>query len=106
MIAVGRRGAVRTREAAIASRRRGCDRNRVGRCPQSSLTASMHLQQRRAILATVKSPVILFSRRILSDQLTPVIAYRRLVAHDERTATSFLLESVEQGGSVERIMPS
>ncbi len=55
-----------------------------------------------AILARVKSPVVLFSRRILSDQLTPVLAYRRLVAPDERTAASFLLESVEQGGSVGR----
>ncbi len=35
--------------------------------------------------------------RLLSDQLTPVLAYRRLVAPDERTATSFLLESVEGG---------
>ncbi len=35
--------------------------------------------------------------RLLSDQLTPVLAYRRLVAADERTAPSFLLESVEGG---------
>jgi anthranilate synthase component I len=35
--------------------------------------------------------------RLLSDQLTPVLAYRRLVADDERTAPSFLLESVENG---------
>jgi len=35
--------------------------------------------------------------RLLSDQLTPVLAYRRLVATDERTAPSFLLESVEGG---------
>ncbi len=35
--------------------------------------------------------------RMLSDQLTPVLAYRRLVAPDERTAHSFLLESVEGG---------
>jgi anthranilate synthase component 1 len=35
--------------------------------------------------------------RMLSDQLTPVLAYRRLVAPDERTAPSFLLESVEGG---------
>jgi len=55
-----------------------------------------------ATLAAVKSPVVLFSRRILSDQLTPVIAYRRLVACDERAATSFLFESVEQGGAVGR----
>ncbi len=36
-------------------------------------------------------------RRIFSDQLTPVLGYRRLVAADERTAPSFLLESVENG---------
>ncbi len=35
--------------------------------------------------------------RMLSDHLTPVVAYRRLVAPDERTAPSFLLESVEGG---------
>lgn len=35
--------------------------------------------------------------RLLSDQLTPVLAYRRLVSPDERTAPSFLLESVEGG---------
>ena len=35
--------------------------------------------------------------RLLSDQLTPVLAYRRLVVQDQRTAPSFLLESVEGG---------
>src|SRR5262245_22282867 len=35
--------------------------------------------------------------RVLSDQLTPVLAYRRLVSRDERSAPSFLLESVEGG---------
>lgn len=35
--------------------------------------------------------------KLLADQLTPVLAYRRLVAPDERTAPSFLLESVEGG---------
>lgn len=34
---------------------------------------------------------------LLDDQLTPVLAYRRLVEPDERTAPSFLLESVEGG---------
>jgi anthranilate synthase component 1 len=37
------------------------------------------------------------SIRLLADQLTPVLGYRRLVADDERTAPSFLLESVEGG---------
>ena len=41
---------------------------------------------------TIAVPVVL---RILADQITPVLAYRRLVAPDERTAPSFLLESVE-----------
>ncbi len=50
----------------------------------------------------MKPPVILFSRRLLSDHLTPVLAYRKLVASDERTAASFLFESVEQGGAVGR----
>ncbi|MDX9910583.1 MAG: chorismate-binding protein [Phycisphaerales bacterium] len=40
--------------------------------------------------------------RLLSDQLTPVLAYRRLVSADERTAPSFLLESVEGGERVGR----
>jgi len=35
--------------------------------------------------------------RVLADVVTPILAYRRLVAPDERTATSFLLESVEGG---------
>ncbi len=38
----------------------------------------------------------------MSDQLTPVQAYRRLVMPDERTAPSFLFESVESGTSVGR----
>ena len=46
--------------------------------------------------------VIALTRRLMSDQLTPVLAYRRLVAPDERTAPSFLLESVENGASVGR----
>ncbi|MFZ4573915.1 MAG: anthranilate synthase component I [Phycisphaerales bacterium] len=41
--------------------------------------------------------VVPLALRVLSDQLTPVLAYRRLVAPDERTAPSFLLESVEGG---------
>lgn len=41
--------------------------------------------------------VVPIAERLLADQLTPVLAYRRLVAPDERTAPSFLLESVEGG---------
>ncbi len=43
------------------------------------------------------TPVVPVGVRLLSDQLTPVLAYRRLVAPDERTAPSFLLESVVGG---------
>ncbi len=41
--------------------------------------------------------VVPVSIRVLADQLTPVLAYRRLVSSDQRTAPSFLLESVEGG---------
>ena len=41
--------------------------------------------------------VVPVSIRVLADQLTPVLAYRRLVSKDQRTAPSFLLESVEGG---------
>jgi len=41
-------------------------------------------------------------QRVMSDQLTPVLAYRRLVSPDERTAPSFLLESVEGSSTVGR----
>ncbi|MEK6702315.1 MAG: anthranilate synthase component I [Planctomycetota bacterium] len=44
-----------------------------------------------------KTLAVPMSVRLLGDQLTPVLAYRRLVAPDERTAPSFLLESVEGG---------
>lgn len=40
--------------------------------------------------------------RMMGDQLTPVLAYRRLVAEDDRTAPSFLFESVEGAGQVGR----
>ena len=42
------------------------------------------------------------SLRLLADQLTPVLAYRRLVSEDERTAPSFLLESIEHGSKQSR----
>ncbi|HBZ97548.1 MAG TPA: hypothetical protein DEO57_06855, partial [Phycisphaerales bacterium] len=41
-------------------------------------------------------------RRVMSDQVTPVLAYRRLVSTDTRESASFLLESVEVGGTVGR----
>jgi anthranilate synthase component 1 len=46
--------------------------------------------------------LIALVQRVMSDQLTPVLAYRRLVAPDERTAPSFLLESVESSMTVGR----
>lgn len=41
-------------------------------------------------------------RTLMSDRLTPVLAYRALVRADQRTAPSFLLESVAQEGHVGR----
>ncbi len=46
--------------------------------------------------------LIPLTRRLMSDQLTPVLGYRRLVSADERTAPSFLFESVEGGVNVGR----
>lgn len=40
---------------------------------------------------------VLLRRTLISDHLTPVLAYRALVRPDDRTAPSFLFESVEQG---------
>jgi anthranilate synthase component I len=54
----------------------------------------------RALAA--KGNVIALTRRLMSDQLTPVLGYRRLVAPDQRTAPSFLFESVENGTNVGR----
>ncbi|MDF1809216.1 MAG: anthranilate synthase component I [Phycisphaerales bacterium] len=50
-------------------------------------------------LPTPESSVVVvpIALRVLADQLTPVLAYRRLVSSDQRTAPSFLLESVEGG---------
>jgi len=56
--------------------------------------AVVHDARRAHPHATLVLPVCI---RLLDDQLTPVLAYRRLVAPDERTAPSFLLESVEGG---------
>lgn len=53
-------------------------------------------------LAPAGSIAIPIGLRLLADQLTPVLAYRRLVAQDERTAPSFLLESVENGDRLGR----
>jgi anthranilate synthase component 1 len=49
-----------------------------------------------------EGPLVILSRRLMSDQLSPVLAYRRLVLPDERTAPSFLFESVENGSAVGR----
>ncbi len=46
--------------------------------------------------------VIPVVKRIMADHLSPVLAYRRLVAADNRTAPSFLFESVENGDEVGR----
>ena len=49
-----------------------------------------------------QGPLVILSRRLMSDQLTPVLAYRKLVLPDERTAPSLLFESVENGVNVGR----
>lgn len=46
--------------------------------------------------------VVILQRTLMSDRLTPVLAYRALVAADDRTAPSFLFESVAQEGHVGR----
>ena len=51
---------------------------------------------------TRRGNLVALVRRVMSDQLTPVLAYRRLVSPDERTAPSFLLESVENLATVGR----
>ena len=38
----------------------------------------------------------------MADHLSPVLAYRKLVAQDDRTAPSFLFESVENGDEIGR----
>ncbi len=64
----------------------------------------MPLLSREAFLQVVRESsdahhtlAIPLAVRLFADQLTPVLAYRRLVAPDERTAPSFLFESVEGG---------
>ncbi len=65
--------------------------------------ASLNFEQFKAVVRGAHSRgetgalVVPIAARLVGDQLTPVVAYRRLVAPDERTATSFLLESVEGG---------
>ncbi|MEM9064920.1 MAG: chorismate-binding protein [Planctomycetota bacterium] len=49
-----------------------------------------------------KTLAVPLCERLLADQLTPVLVYRRLVSGDERTAPSFLFESVEGGERVGR----
>ena len=48
------------------------------------------------------SNVIPVVRRMMADHLSPVLAYRRLVSADDRSAPSFLFESVENGTEVGR----
>jgi len=60
----------------------------------------MPLQAFETFAATAN--VIPVVRRIMADHLSPVLAYRRLVAADNRTAPSFLFESVENGDKIGR----
>ena len=47
--------------------------------------------------AATQGNLVPIFQRILSDHLTPVLAYRCLVAEDDRSAPSFLFESVVNG---------
>jgi anthranilate synthase component 1 len=60
----------------------------------------MHLHAFKSFMS--EANVIPVVRRIMADHLSPVLAYRRLVASDDRTAPSFLFESVENGDEVGR----
>ncbi|MFM9956578.1 MAG: chorismate-binding protein, partial [Phycisphaerales bacterium] len=67
-----------------------------------SLTKERFIEEARRGLAVRSgrgdsSVAIPLGVRLLSDQLTPVLAYRRLVVQDQRSAPSFLFESVEGG---------
>ena len=62
----------------------------------------MHALKESFDAQRAEGPLVILSRRLMSDQLTPVLAYRRLVLPDERTAPSFLFESVENGANVGR----
>jgi anthranilate synthase component 1 len=55
------------------------------------------VERARSSGADARTIVVPLAVTLLADQLTPVLAYRRLVAPDERTAPSFLFESVEGG---------
>jgi anthranilate synthase component 1 len=63
-------------------------------------TSGMSSQLFESFAATAN--VIPVVRRIMADHLSPVMAYRRLVAADNRTAPSFLFESVQNGDEVGR----
>lgn len=61
---------------------------------ESAFTTYVSVRRAAGESRTLAIPIV---AQLLDDQLTPVLAYRRLVAPDERTAPSFLLESVEGG---------
>ena len=66
--------------------------------PSSDLTEFVQtVQDARTTVPANGVVVIPIAIKVLADQLTPVLAYRRLVSKDQRTAPSFLLESVENG---------
>ena len=73
--------------------------------PSPSAGDDPGLQAFRAAAAGGANLVPLF-QRILSDHLTPVLAYRCLVREDERTAPSFLFESVINGDQQVRLRRS
>jgi anthranilate synthase component 1 len=58
--------------------------------------------EHRHRLQSARTLAIPLAVTLVADQLTPVTAYRRLVAPDQRTAPSFLFESVEGGARQSR----
>ena len=76
----------------------GCEMIRQG----GTLPVMNESQHQAFLQAASGHDLVPVTRRVLSDHLTPVLAYRRMVHGDHRIDTSFLLESVEVGGSVGR----
>lgn len=72
------------------------------RCVALSLAREEFIRLARGHGSDGATLAVPLSLRLMGDQLTPVLAYRRLVVGDERTAPSFLFESVEGGERVGR----
>jgi len=96
----GPRGAMLPEPAFEAGRSREVGSRCVvytGRVPSATRQEFLEATRRGWSVSPDRTLCIPLGVQVLSDQLTPVLAYRRLVEPDERTAPSFLLESVEGG---------